>query len=452
MLLLVTGILIIGFSDLPAAQRTTALITFLTAWLWLTEILPIPAASLLPLSVFPLLGILTPEQIASAYGNPLILLMLGGFIISQALSASHTHRYLAQHLLHKVGADRPRRLILGLILAAAGLSMWISNTATALMLLPIALAATETSQSPRLTIAALLAVAYGASIGGILTPIGTPPNLLLLETLRQHDLSVNFLQWMGWTAPIALSMGLVVYRFLTRKLPNQQHIRLPATEPPDSRQKRILAVFAVTAMLWMFRNQPFGGWSQMVGLPYASDANIALLAAFSLFALPDARGQKLLRWEEAQNIPWGVLLLFAAGISIAKAFSASGLSETLASQLEALNGLPVIAIIAVLCLAVTFATEINSNTATTAIILPILLASAKGLDVPYLLLLLPATISASFAFMMPVATPPNAIVFSSGKVPIQAMMKTGVMLNLIGVAVITIVTAIFWRHGSLSAI
>ncbi len=445
--MLAAGLLAIGLSPLPTNQKLTAAITFLTAWMWITESVPIPAASLFPLAAFLLLGILSPQQAGAAYGSPLILLMLGGFILSRALSASQTHRYLAYRLLHAVGADRPGKLLLGLMLASAGLSMWISNTATVLMLLPVTLAMTETLDSRRMTLAALLTIAYAASIGGILTPIGTPPNLILLETVRQQQLQIGFLQWMAQTAPIALGMLAVLYFVLSRRLPAYGLMALPEIPALESRQRRILMLFVVTALLWMFRTQPGGGWSHWLGLPHANDAAVALLAAFALFVLPDKQGRRLLNWQEARGIPWGVLLLLAAGISIAKAFNASGLSQTLAEQLIGLEGLPVIALMGATALMVTFLTEINSNTATTAIVLPILYSVSLALHLPYLVLLLPATISASFAFMMPVATPPNAVIFSSGAVPIKTMIRTGLVLNLAGTVVITAVTFLLWRLG-----
>jgi len=444
---LVFGLLVIGFSTLPLNQKLTAAITFLTAWMWITESVPIPAASLFPLAAFPLAGVLSPQQTGAAYGSPLILLMLGGLILSRGLSASQTHRFLAWRLLHAVGANQPRKLLLGLILASAGLSMWISNTATVLMLLPVTLAITETLGSRKLTLAALLAIAYAASIGGTLTPIGTPPNLILLETLRQQNLHMGFLHWMALTAPIAAILLTALYWLLSRRVPAHGLLSLPPMPPLDSRQRRILLLFAVTALLWMFRTHPLGGWSHWLGLAGANDAAVALMAAFALFVLKDSHGRPLLGWKEAQGIPWGVLLLLAGGISIAKAFNASGLSQTLAEQLSVLHGLPVIAVVFLVAVSVTFLTEINSNTATTAIVLPILYSTTQAVQIPHLVLLFPATISASFAFMMPVATPPNAVIFSSGSVPIKAMIKTGLKLNLTGAVVVTLMTFFYWRMG-----
>jgi len=440
----------IALSGLTPTQKWTAAITLITAWLWITELIPIPVASLLPLALFPLFSVLTSTQLAAAYGSPLVLLMLGGFILSRALSASQTHRYLAYRLLHAVGADSPRRLLLGLMLASASLSMWISNTATVLMLLPVTLAITETLASRRLALAALLGVAYAASIGGILTPIGTPPNLLLLETLRQQQAEVGFLQWMAWTLPVVVIMLAFLYALLIRQIPKKGSLELPELPVLDRRQKRILLIFLITAGLWMLRKQPFGGWSALTGLIHANDASVALLAVVALFIVRDGTGRALLKWDEARQIPWGILLLFAGGISIASAFKSSGLSAALATQLTAVAHWPIPAVVLMGALSVTFLTEITSNTATTAILLPILSATAAAIHVAPLVLLLPATLSASFAFMMPVATPPNAVIFSSGQVPIRQMMRTGFILNLAGTLVISLITILLWKNGLLT--
>ncbi len=450
-LLLFLGLLfILEGNDLSKAQKITIVVTSITAWLWISEPIPIPVASLFPLAVLPLSGVLTADQVAQAYGSPLVLLMLGGFMLSAALSSSNTHRTLAHYLLRAVGTNNPRRILLGLMAAAAGFSMWISNTAAALMLLPVALAAAESMASRHFARAALLGVAYAASIGGILTPIGTPPNLILLETIRQQaHIEISFLSWMLWTAPVALALFPLVYWLLSRQLPASGSLPLPATAPLNSRQRRILMVFLITAGLWMLRTQPFGGWSAWLRLEQANDASVALLATLALFVWRDENKRPLMRWKDAHDVPWGILLLFAGGISIAKAFQTTGLSQALAMYLTGLQQWPVILLILAVALALTFLTEVTSNTATTAILLPILLAVAGAIQAPPLALLLPATLSASFAFMMPVATPPNAIVFSSGQVPIKYMMRTGLRLNLAGALLVTLATWALWQFNLL---
>jgi len=338
---------------------------------------------------------------------------------------------------------------MGFMVASALLSMWISNTATTLMLLPVALACVESAQDKRLTSALLLGIAYAASIGGIGTPIGTPPNVLFMATYNEIEgSSLSFLDWMAWGVPLVLVFIPLAMLWITRSLPQSLTIVLPQVGQWTRIEKRVLTVFAVTAFCWITRQQPFGGWSELLGLQSANDASVALLACVALFIIPDGsnldqkqgkdKPGKLLNWESANKIPWGVLLLFSGGICIAKAFGASGLSELVGSYLSQVTLLPVFVVIALITLVVTFLTEMTSNTATTALLMPILAAAAIAAKIDPAILMVPAAMSASCAFMLPVATAPNAIVYGSGKVEIQTMVKTGFVLNLIGMSLITI--------------
>ena len=429
--------------------HTAAVTAWVAIW-WVTEPIPIPATSLIPLAGFPLLGVLPASDVASAYGSDMILLMLGGFLLSAGIEQSGAHRRIALNLVRWIGSSSAPRLVIGFMLTSALLSMWISNAATSLMLLPIAMAVVEQSDNRRFQTALLLGVAYGASIGGIGTPIGTPPNLIFVKNYEELvGVEIAFFQWMTWVWPIVLLMLAFAGAWLSWGIGRITEIRLPASGRWKSNELRALAVFGVTAMLWVTRSQPWGGWSHALGLVSAKDANIAILGALALFLIPGGSatpGQPLLRWERANQIPWGILILFAGGICIAKAFVRSGLSGQLGELLAGWCSWPVLLLVLAICLAVTFLTEITSNTATATILMPILGAASLRAEIDPLVLMVPATISASFAFMLPVATPPNAIVFSANRFTTREMARAGLGLNLIGAAVVAIY--LYWRMGS----
>lgn len=432
--------LILNNNDFSYAISLVAATALLCALWWIFEPLPIPITSLIPLAIFPAAGILTPAEVAQSYGHHLILLLLGGFILSQSMSYSGAHKRIALMMVNLFGGGSPKRLVMGFIAAAALLSMWISNTATVLMLMPVALATLENARDKNLAPILLLGIAYAASIGGIGTPIGTPPNAIFLSTYQQTTgESLSFISWMQWALPLVIVFIPLLMLWITAKIKTDELIQLPETGKWSIMQKRVMWVFAVTAVLWMTRLEPFGGWSQLTGLTSANDASVALLACIALFIIPDGNNGRLLSWQKANQIPWGVLLLFAGGICLAKAFSASGLSELIGQSLGQLVLLPTIMLIALIALTVTFMTEMTSNTATTALLMPILAAAAIGAELDPALLMLPAAMSASCAFMLPVATAPNAIVYGSGKVSIQRMVKTGLVLNLVGTCLITLV-------------
>lgn len=422
---------------LPASQVVG--VTVLCAIWWIFEPVPIPVASLLPLSLFPLLGILTPNQVAGAYGSPLILLLLGGFILSTAMERSGAHRHIALLLVRLFGGNSSKRVVFGFMLASALLSMWVSNTATTLMLLPVALAILQNSNDDKLAIPLLLGICYSASIGGIGTPIGTPPNLVFMRVYEEaQGHSIGFLEWMSWAVPVVVLFVPIAALWLTRNLTSVGAICLPEKEAWSKEQKRVLIVFALTALTWMTRTEPFGGWRELLGFPQANDASVALLAVICMFIVPNGKGGKLLDWKTANKIPWGMLLLFAGGIALAKAFLASGLADLLALQLAGLANIPTLLMVLLVCLCVTFLTEVTSNTATTSLLMPVLASAAVAAKIDPLLLMVPAAMSASCAFMLPVATAPNAIVFGSEQVPIGVMAKQGLVLNFVGAILITL--------------
>lgn len=419
---------------------TTAAVTLVCAVWWISEALPIPVTSLLPLALFPLLGVLTPTQVAEAYGNPLIILLMGGFLLSTAMESSGAHRRIALMMVNLFGGNSHRRVVFGFMAASALLSMWISNTATTLMLLPIALAVLQNCEDKRLTVPLLLGICYAASVGGTGTPIGTPPNLIFMRVYGENTgVEITFSQWMMWAIPMILVFLPIVGFWLTRNLHGREIISIPTDGTWTPAQKRVLAIFALTAFFWITRNEPFGGWSDLFNLPNANDAAVALCAVILMCAIPNGEGGRLLDWETANRIPWGVLLLFAGGIAIAKAFNASGLAEGMASNLTALTALPVILMIGLVCLAVTFMTEVTSNTATASLLMPVLAVAGAATGIDPLLLMVPAAISCSYAFMLPPATAPNAIIFGTNLIPIRIMALNGLALNLLGAMVITII-------------
>jgi sodium-dependent dicarboxylate transporter 2/3/5 len=426
--------------DWTSASAITASVTLLCALWWIFEPVPIPFTSLIPLAVFPLLGVLTPAQVGQSFGSPLILLLLGGFMLSTAMADSGAHRRIALYMVNVFGGGNARGLVLGFMAAAAVLSMWISNTATTLMLLPVALAVLEQTQK-NLAVPLLLGIAYAASIGGLGTPIGTPPNLIFMQVhLDQFGHTPSFPEWMSWGLPVVVLLVPVAGLWLTRGVKLDAPVQLPQVGAWSSPEKRVLIMFSLTALCWITRQAPFGGWSGWLDLPQANDASVALIAVVLMAALPNGEGGRLLRWEAANKIPWGVLLLFAGGISIANAFVQSGLADIIAGELGGMVALPKWLLIITMCLTVTFLTEVTSNTATASLLMPLLAATAVATGISPILLMVPAAMSASCAFMLPVATAPNAIVFGSGKVRIREMARAGFVLNLIGAVIITLVS------------
>ncbi|MBN7798268.1 SLC13 family permease [Parahaliea mediterranea] len=427
---------------LAGYPRDMVIVTLVAVWCvvwWVFEPIPIPVTSLLPLALLPLLGVLTPAEVGQAYGSPLILLLLGGFLLSKAMEHSGAHRRIALGMVNLFGAYSGRRLVLGFMVAAATLSMWISNTATTLMLLPVALAVLDgTGERERLAAPLLLGVAYAASVGGLGTPIGTPPNLIFMQVYADvTGQAVTFTQWMAWGVPVVVLMIPLMALALTRGMDARLQVELPDVGAWRTEEKRVMLIFGLTALAWITRAEPFGGWSAWLDLPTANDASVALLAVALIFVTPDGRGGRLLTWERASTIPWGVLLLFSGGICLAKGFVSSGLSDELGQWLAGMTGLSLWLLIVLVCLMVTFMTEATSNTASTTLLMPVLAAAALAAAIEPRLLMVPAAMSASCAFMLPVATAPNSVVYGSGLITTARMAREGLVLNFVGVAVIS---------------
>jgi sodium-dependent dicarboxylate transporter 2/3/5 len=420
------------------AVWTAAVTAWCAVW-WVLEPIPIPATSLIPFAVFPLLGVLDHKQVATAYGHTLIMLLMGGFLISTALEKSGAHRRLALGMVRLVGGHSQRRLVLGFMLATSLASMWISNTAATLMMLPVALALLEDDEGNRLGAPLLLGIAYAASIGGLGTPIGTPPNVIFMGVYKEATgKDVSFLDWMRIGVPAVAVLLPIAWLVVTRRIGRTAELRLPKVGVWRAPERRVLVVFALTALAWITRTEPFGGWSGLLAIRGASDSTVALLAALILFLVPNGEGDTLLDWKTASRIPWGLLLLFGGGIAIARAFEETGLSKSLGGVLAGLAHLPVFATLLLVCLAVTFLTEVTSNTATATLLMPVLAAAAAGAHLEPALLMIPAALSASCAFMLPVATAPNAIVFGTERVTTRQMARAGLLINLLGALAIAL--------------
>ncbi len=450
---LVLAVVAYGIGRWMGLEAPAAVTAGVTAWCaawWCTEAVPIPVTSLVPFAVFPLAGVLDHGQLASAFGDKFVLLFMGGFMLSRAAESSRTHLRVARFMIRLVGTSSSRRVVIGFMLATAFCSMWISNTATALIMLPVALAVIQKApEDGRFAVALLLAIAYGASIGGMATLTGTPPNGVFAATYAQAtDKTVDFVSWLGIGVPVSVLMLGACAVVLTLRLRGRGACEFEDMGSWTAAQKRVLAVLTVTAGLWITRTLPFGlgGWSVWLDMPKAHDATVALLAVVAMFLIPSGerdgagRGKRLLDWATARDIPWGILLLFAGGLAIAEAFGTTGLAAQVGAALDrATGGLHPLAIVVIVCLTVTFMSEVTSNTATTTLLMPILAASGTASGQDPAMFMIPATLSASCAFMLPVATPPNAIVFGgSQRLTIPAMARHGLALNLIGVVVISL--------------
>lgn len=438
-----------------AARATLAMMLWMALW-WMSEAVPIEATALLPIVLFPLQGIASLAAAAAPYASDIVFLFLGGFVLAAAIQRWGVDRRIAWSVLRVTGA-RQDRIVAGVMAVTAFLSLWVSNTATAAMMLPIALAiiaAADVHQGERNSdfgIALLLSVAYAASLGGIGTLIGSPPNGIAARFITQtYGREFSFLDWLAIGLPVMLIMLPLTWLLLTRvlfRVHGQSVARagaLAANElsrlGPMSRGARAtIAVFAITVLLWTTRpwlvQIQLGGQAVLSGL---TDAGIAVGAALALFLLPAGDGTRVMHWDNAATLPWGVLILIGGGLSLAAAIEANGAAQFIASGAAHLGGWPVLALVLVVVAATVFLSELTSNTAQVAIMLPILAALAPGLGVDPMLLILPCTLAASCAFMMPVGTPPNAIIFGSGLISIARMCKTGVWLNLVAIVVITL--------------
>lgn len=427
-----------GFDEKAAI---TAGITILTVIWWVSEALPIPITSLVPFALLPLFGILSHGEVSSALGSHVILLLMGAFMLSKTLERSGVHKRLALMMVNAIGAHSKRRFVLGFMVATAALSMWISNTATMLIMLPIALAVLIQVTEKSLKIALILGIAYSASVGGLGTLIGTPSNVIFAGLYQQQSGNeFSFLTWMLVGIPVVIIAIPMMALWLTRRLNGPLNVALPDLGKWQVEEVRTLTVFAIAVLAWITRNEPFGGWSEYLGVQMAGDSTVAIAAVIVMFMLPNGKGERLLDWKTALDIPWGMLLLFAGGIALAKGFMASGLSQLIGDGLSAFTQFPLLITLLLLCLTVTFLTEITSNVATATLLMPILYLVGINYGVDPAIFMVPAAMAASCAFMLPVATAPNAIAYGSGEIDIRDMVKEGAILSVTVSAMLALVS------------
>ena len=433
---------------------------------WVTDAIPLFATALLPLVLYPLLGILSGSETAPIYFNGTIVLFLGGFMIALAMERWNLHRRIALGIIHAVGGG-PARIVLGFMIAAAFLSMWIANTATTLMMVPIGLAivlqiedASGEEPSRNFSVGLMLGIAYGATVGGITTLVGTPPNLSfarIFAILFPDAPPIAFGQWLLTALPVGVALLAVAWLLITRILypaPRDLTVRREAVAEERARlgaisfeERVVLGVFVATALLWVSRVDlelgflAIPGWSRLLPHPgLVDDGTVAIALSSLLFLIPtrnrDGGRTRVMGPDVIPRLPWNIVLLFGGGFALAHGFQATGLARLIGGHFGVLESLPVFAVMVVVCLALTFLTEFTSNTATTEMILPILASVAVATGIHPLVLMIPATLSASCAFMLPVATPPNAIVFGSNRIKVAEMARAGIFLNLIGALLI----------------
>jgi sodium-dependent dicarboxylate transporter 2/3/5 len=429
----------------------------ITLWMalwWITEVIPIGVTALLPIILFPLTGVLDISTTAASFGHKYVFLYMGGFLLAIAIEKWNLHKRIALNIIKLIGTN-VSYILLGFMVATAFLSMWISNTATAVMMLPIGMAIIAQLQDNPKTIedenllfgkALMLAIAYSASIGGIATLIGTPPNLVFAGFMQEKfGVEITFWQWIKFGLPISLLLLTIAWLYLTRiaftfkqkEFPGgveEIHALLSKIGPITREEKIVLVVFALTSFCWITRS-----FLLQQLLPSIDDTMIALTAGIILFILPSSKPkQGLITWQDAVKLPWGILLLFGGGMALAQGFEITGLASWLGNQMTALQGVTLIVVLLISISAVNFITEVTSNLATTAMLLPILAPLAITLNLNPYMLLVATTVAASCAFMLPVATPPNAVVFGSGYLKIPDMIRTGIWMNILSILLLTL--------------
>nr|NQU93224.1 SLC13/DASS family transporter [Bacteroidota bacterium] len=469
---------IILFADLkpgePAVTNTLAVAFLMAVW-WITEAVPLAITSLIPVALFPFLGIMDGRDVSSTYFNHVIFLFIGGFIIALAMQKWNLHKRIALKILIFTGVS-PGRILLGFMIATAFLSMWISNTATTMMMIPILLSIIgkleETVGEKNIsnyTIGLLLGVAYSASIGGIATLVGTPPNLSFARIFHIYfpdAPEISFATWFIFALPISATFFTITWAYLyfrfkparnswTRIDKHTFRKQLSDLGPMTYEQRVVFVIFIMVALLWLFRSDlSFGtftvyGWSNLIpNSNLVNDGNIAIFMAILLYIIPSKMNDmgRIMDWETTKKLPWNIVLLFGGGFALASGFKESGLSTWFGEQMGWVADYNIIIVIFFIAIMMTFLTELTSNTATTEMILPILAGIAVTSEINPLLLMLPATLSGSMAFMLPVATPPNAIVFGTNRITVAQMARTGLILNIIGAVVITVMTMLLGTY------
>lgn len=456
--LLLGPILFFVFTNLPSTivsekgDAVIAVALWMVIW-WITEAVSISVTALLPLVLFPLLDIMPIGEVGANYGSPIIFLFFGGFVLALALENVNLHKRIALTII-KITGTTPNKVVLGFMIATASLSMWISNTASTVVMLPIAMSVIGllindadgfTKNDRNFALSVMLGIAFSANAGGIATVIGTPPNSVMIGLLEnEYNIEISFLKWMVIGVPFSTVMIAISYFVLVKWMfPNKQlkftaskeviNTELQKLGPMSGKEKMVLSIFGVTVFLWIFRtliNKIFPG----LGL---SDTIISMLAAISLFSIPYnlKKGDFLIKWNDTQRLAWGILILFGGGLALAKGMSVSGIVDLVANTIAA-SEISILLTAALLIFLMLFMTELMSNVALVAVLAPVVAGIAIGLEIPILYLLIPVTIASSCAFMLPMATPPNAIVFASGYIKVHQMARVGIILNLIAVGLL----------------
>ncbi len=434
------------------ANSVIAVAAWMIIW-WITEAVSISVTALLPIILFTLLKVMPIADVGANYGSPIIFLFFGGFVLALALEKVNLHRRIALNIIRITGTT-PNRVVLGFMIATASLSMWISNTASTVVMLPIAMSVIGllindadgfTKNDQNFALSVMLGIAFSANAGGIATVIGTPPNSVLIGLLEnEYNIEVSFLKWMTLGLPFSIILLFICYLVLVKWMfPNRQltfsaskeviREELDKLGPTTGKEKMVLVIFGVTVFLWIFRtliNKLLPG----LGL---SDTIISVMAAVALFSLPynHRKGDFIITWRDTQRLPWGILILFGGGLALAKGMSVSGIVDVVSNAI-ATSEISILFTASLLILLMLFMTELMSNVALVAVLAPVVAGIAIGLGIPMLYLLIPVTIASSCAFMLPMATPPNAIVFASGYIKVHEMARVGVILNLIAVGLL----------------
>lgn len=432
---------------------------WMISW-WITEAVSISVTALLPLLLFPLLKVMPIAQVGAYYGSPIIFLFFGGFILALALEKVHLHKRIALNIIKLTGTT-PNKVVLGFMIATALMSMWISNTASTVVMLPIAMSVINllihdddsfTKDDRNFALSVMLGIAFSANAGGIATVIGTPPNSVLIGLLEsEYQIEISFLKWMTFGLPFSILMVALSYLVLVKWMfPNKNlhfkapqeliEIELNKLGKISSKEKRVLIIFGVTVFLWIFRTLI----NKLIPNLALSDTIISMLGAISLFAIPFnfKKGDFILEWKDTEKLAWGILILFGGGLALAKGMSVSGIVDTVTNTIASSN-ISVLITASLLIVLMLFMTELMSNVALVAVLAPVVAGIATGLEIPILYLLIPVTMASSCAFMLPMATPPNAIVFASGYIKVKDMVKVGFFLNSIAVIILILLFQFF---------
>ena len=448
--------ILLQFLTLDGLSSQAITVIALAAWMvcwWITEAVSISVTALLPLVVFPLFDIMSMNEVGANYGSSIVFLFFGGFVLALALEKVNLHKRIALTIIHKTGTT-PNRVILGFMIATAFMSMWISNTASTVVMLPIALSVIQllvksdgvfTKEERHFSLSVMLGIAFSANAGGIATVIGTPPNSVLIGLLEnEYNMEISFLKWMIIGLPFSVTIIGIIYFVLTRWMFPNKGIEFASSNaliaqklsdlgPTSPQEKHVLRIFAITVFLWIFRTL-INSFFPSLGL---SDTLISVGCAIALFSIPHQFKKTvfILKWEDTSRLAWGILILFGGGLALANGMSTTGIVSLITDGIANAN-LNVLFTVSLLILLMLFMTELMSNVALVAVLAPVVAGIAIGLNIPILYLLIPVTMASSCAFMLPMATPPNAIVFASGYVKVAQMARVGIFINLIAVALL----------------